>query len=609
MISALLHFTVDSVNELITIIPSLKNTEAAYNDFVAKNLMTSVGKYLDSNLDVYTEYTLSMNPLHIIDIAILNTSNDMFVVYEGKRLTYATPKFIERELDRFEHHTNISAYFLILYHETNDFEKYWSDYQGALTKLGYVIEHEVDVKMSNKIKVIKTIPLISRNFIPVYHIFANVNHEKEEIISQNRLKSISINRLKIFDNITVELAPHINILLGKNAFGKTSFLQALTLANIPDNYRLPYDEFIRQNYKEAEIILQRENEQDSVVQINEGGKTNGSLTKDIHEPIFLAYGTNIFSKYTHHNYAAIVEELMNGTKKWHYTQSIFEERDDSFYDPLGILNTLNETNNIKAKEIKDFIIVSLNQLLPTEFRIEVETKYLKSHYFVDKSNNFLPTNQLSEGYRNNVLLLTDIIIRVIAIGSGKYDNLKTLFKHIKGIIAIDEFDRHMHPSWQKSYIDSLSAFLPNIQFVLTTHNPVAILGRKAKEIQMFYYDEDNNISIKQLPETLSVDAGMVLLTHFDMDSILSTHLQQKVDTFYSLKTKDTLTASEQATLLNLQEQLDDTFIGVNIHDFRFLKFLEFLKDNGFDHRERLEELIISEKDVENFRNEFKEYYQ
>lgn len=617
------HLTINAIKDLPQIVYSLKNTEFAYNDFIANNLKTyiasNIQKYIDEfdyeGMTIKQEYKVSNgSQLKIVDF-VINTPSGILAAYEGFRIQNSNFNIINRKITQVKSQFSVGAsiYFLVVYSETTNFEESWNHYQNALIQSNYVIEREIDVsKISKKIKAIKTSIFDNQKFTPIYHIFTDVGHSKEEIISLNRLQNISISKLKIFDEITIDLTPNINIILGKNAFGKTSFLQALTLANIPDNYRLPYQDFVRRNYAESEIVLHRENEQELIIQIDKGGKINGNLTENIHEPLFLAYGTNIFSKYTQHNYTALVDELLNGTEKWYNAESIFEEYSLTFYDPLGVLNTLNETPEEGAKNIKDFIFNSLNQLLPKDFRITPDSKYSKSYYFLDKSGVLLKTNQLSEGYKHNILLITDIILRVISIGTKMYDDLPSLFASIKGIIAIDEFDRHMHPSWQKSYIDNLSSFLPNIQFVLTTHNPVAILGRKEKEIQMFYYDENNHLSIKQLPETLSIDAGTVLLTHFDMDSILSTKLQQKVDTFYNLKVKEednSLSDGEKIELKKLRVELDDTFIGVNIHDFRFLKFLKFLKKNGFDHRERLEELVITDEDIANFRNEFKEYYQ
>lgn len=170
-----------------------------------------------------------------------------------------------------------------------------------------------------------------------------------------------------------------------------------------------------------------------------------------------------------------------------------------------------------------------------------------SYCFQDPNGTLLNTEQLSEGYRINVLLLTDILIRILIVFKPFHNHID--IKSIKGIIAIDEFDRHLHPTWQKVYIENLIKFLPNVQFFLTTHNPVSILGREEGEVQYFYHDKEKGICVKPLPNTKNLDAGTILLTPFEMETIISNDLQNKLYRYYDLKTVDNKT-NEQIEELN-----------------------------------------------------------
>ncbi len=614
-IQELLNYTVKATNDLSNIAYSLRNTEDAYNRFIANNLRNSINN-ANLNLVVQEETGVEISSpnrtIGLIDITINSfKDNRIIVACEAVRLSHFNKQILKNHLSRLQKYfnSNASAYFFIIYNENNNFSETLNKYKEILKQTNYTIQKSSYTTDFQNINVIKT-RYLKEN---IYHIFVSLNQEKEEIITGKKIKNITITNFKLFENINVQLSPNVNILLGKNAFGKTSFLQALALVNIPDNNTdiNNYQGIIRQKYHEAEISIEREGEPSTTINITNTGKTTSNLKLNIHEPIFLAYGTNLFSRYTDHNYSKLINELINGSQKWYFTQSIFQDTTTSFYDPLGILNTLNETKGEKSKQIKMFILSAFKKLLPEEFKISLDLENKISYFFVDGNNNYLKTEQLSEGYKNNILLLTDIIVRIISINQEKKleKDIFSVFQDTKGIICIDEFDRHMHPSWQISYVENLCKFLPKIQFVLTTHNPISILGRNESEIQVFYRDKENEINIKQLPETLTTDAGTVLLTHFDMISILSINLQQKIDKFYELKTIKNLSNSQQKDLLNLEKTLNDTFVGINIHDFRFLKFLKFLKENNFDHRERHEELVISEEDVNNFRKEFKEYYK
>ena len=257
-----------------------------------------------------------------------------------------------------------------------------------------------------------------------------------------------------------------------------------------------------------------------------------------------------------------------------------------------------------------FFVNTLNNLIPDYSVVQKQSLF----YFRDINENLLTTEQLSEGYRNNILLLSDIIIRLLLIRKtfDFYEeglSIETIFQKAKGIIAIDEFDRHLYPTWQKVYINNLVKLLPNVQFFLTTHNPVSILGRNDNEVQLFVYDEKQKcITVKPLPNTKNIDAGTVLISHFELDSVLSVELQNKLNEFYELKISENKTTETQNKIVQLKSEIDDTMVGINIHDYRFYLFIKFLKDNGFDIRKRLEEINFTEEEISKLKQEFEDYY-
>ena len=51
---------------------------------------------------------------------------------------------------------------------------------------------------------------------------------------------------------------------------------------------------------------------------------------------------------------------------------------------------------------------------------------------------------------------------------------------IKGIVVIDEVDLHLHADFQYSILPELIALFPCVQFILTSHSPLFLLGLKEK---------------------------------------------------------------------------------------------------------------------------------
>ncbi len=423
-----------------------------------------------------------------------------------------------------------------------------------------------------------------------------------------KLKKITIQNFKLFKNIEIDLSSKINIILGENAFGKTSFLQALTIAALPekneDTLSLKLKQFINKGENAFKINLKYENEDEYETKNEDFYIAQRNLY--IKPVILLAYCANTFTKYEKLNYKLIIDDLLFGTNKWHYTESIFADYTNSFYDTLGVLNSLLLKNSNEASKIESIITRTLNTIIPKDIRLK-KLENSVSYFFYDKQNNELTTEQLSEGYRNNIIFLTDIILRIISVVRKNTEinakDFESNFKTINGIIAIDEFDRHLHPAWQKNYLNKLSDTFPNIQFIVTTHNPVSILDRNADEIIEFVVNENNDIIHKKYEGTKYLDLGTIFLTYFGLESVISPSLQNTLDNYFELKLEN----NKNEEFFRLEKELEKTFLSMLIHDYRYLAFLKFLKEKGFDYKEMKEIPELTDKEYSELEEKLKKY--
>ncbi|MDO8934065.1 MAG: AAA family ATPase [Rhodocyclaceae bacterium] len=83
--------------------------------------------------------------------------------------------------------------------------------------------------------------------------------------------------------------------------------------------------------------------------------------------------------------------------------------------------------------------------------------------------------QLSTG-EVQLLNLFLSIVRDYDLSDGKLESLND----IKGIVIIDEIDSHLHTIHQKEVLPELIASFPNVQFIITTHSPLFLLGMEEK---------------------------------------------------------------------------------------------------------------------------------
>jgi hypothetical protein len=100
--------------------------------------------------------------------------------------------------------------------------------------------------------------------------------------------------------------------------------------------------------------------------------------------------------------------------------------------------------------------------------------------------------QLSSGE----VLLLDLLLNIIR----DYDLSKSIFNSlssIKGIVLIDEIDSHLHGRMQKEILPTLIKLFPKIQFIITTHSPMFLLG-----MQQFF--GTSGFDIIEMPEATPI---------------------------------------------------------------------------------------------------------
>jgi len=83
----------------------------------------------------------------------------------------------------------------------------------------------------------------------------------------------------------------------------------------------------------------------------------------------------------------------------------------------------------------------------------------------------LPASWLSHGYQSTLAWIADLIGYILYEADC---DLKP--SEMEGLVLIDEIDLYLHPAWQRTLVASLKRTFPRLQFVATTHSPLALVG-------------------------------------------------------------------------------------------------------------------------------------
>jgi predicted ATP-binding protein involved in virulence len=96
-----------------------------------------------------------------------------------------------------------------------------------------------------------------------------------------------------------------------------------------------------------------------------------------------------------------------------------------------------------------------------------------------RDGRLVPFRQLSDGYRLTLAMVADIAWRCVTLNPhlGPAATQET-----SGVVLVDELDLHLHPRWQRHIVEDLRRAFPRLQFIASTHSPFIVQSMKGEEV-------------------------------------------------------------------------------------------------------------------------------
>jgi predicted ATP-binding protein involved in virulence len=116
--------------------------------------------------------------------------------------------------------------------------------------------------------------------------------------------------------------------------------------------------------------------------------------------------------------------------------------------------------------------------------------------------------QLSGGHRIMLALVMDLARRMAAANEQLVRPKGRTVLHSPGVVLIDEVELHLHPSWRQTVLPSLMEIFPDVQFIVTTHSPLALTSIPARHIRVLKYGQA--FTLPDNEETEGADAARLL---------------------------------------------------------------------------------------------------
>ncbi|MFV3372479.1 AAA family ATPase [Pseudomonas sp. NY15435] len=97
--------------------------------------------------------------------------------------------------------------------------------------------------------------------------------------------------------------------------------------------------------------------------------------------------------------------------------------------------------------------------------------------------NRTPLSLASSGYRSMLAMVCDILYGLLSPRNPVvFDNLDSA----QAVVLIDEIEAHLHPRWKIQIMSALRRALPKVTFIATTHDPLCLRGMREGEVVVMH---------------------------------------------------------------------------------------------------------------------------
>lgn len=268
------------------------------------------------------------------------------------------------------------------------------------------------------------------------------------------------------------------LILGENAAGKSSILEAIALALSTDEARaelkldisaLPLDPELLGEHSAprcalATVDLRFDDDSTRTLSIA-GGRFSVAGGSEV-PPVF-AYGA--FRQY------------QKQTRRYSHGKSI-----TNLFLPDRLLSNPEKWLLGLNQEEFDSVVRALRDILSIEGEFEVmERDFVNQRCLIvtaapgNHVRNRTPLSLASSGYRSMLAMVCDIIQGLMSRHLHTFvESLETA----RAVVLIDEVEAHLHPRWKIQIMRALRRALPKVTFIATTHDPLCLRGMEDGEV-------------------------------------------------------------------------------------------------------------------------------
>jgi hypothetical protein len=166
----------------------------------------------------------------------------------------------------------------------------------------------------------------------------------------------------------------------------------------------------------------------------------------------------------------------------------------------------------------------------------------------------MPLHSLSQGTQSILHWIAHLLI-----GMANYYDFPSEPENCPGILIVDEIDAHLHPSWQRRIIATLTKHFRSLQLFCSTHSPLMLAGLKRGQIILLKRQAKGGVVYsKNASDIVSWSADEILRNLLDVASPTDVATEEKLRRLETIMEKESLSPDEKKELKALRNEVSHT---------------------------------------------------
>ncbi|MEQ8306662.1 MAG: AAA family ATPase [Hoeflea sp.] len=189
--------------------------------------------------------------------------------------------------------------------------------------------------------------------------------------------------------------------------------------------------------------------------------------------------------------------------------------------------------------------------------------------YIRQGDQRVAMKDVSVGYKSVIAMVCDIIRELLY----HYDNLE----YACAVVFIDEIETHLHPRWKMQIMQLLRRAFPKVQFIVTTHDPLCLRGMYDGEVFVLQRSPADNVErVENLPSIKGMRAEQILTSEFFGLGSTDPETDARLIRYNRLAARiEDLSEDERAEMARLRDELDDGMVlGSTLHEQAYAEALQ-----------------------------------